>query len=190
MNGKKSSSAKRDHSESEMARSGRAVEFFFFFLSGRVGSSSSDSSPTNRARFLPCASILNAGLAVDDPALTSCCEPLRSFDTFFASGSSSLLSFSELATACFASRRGFFPLSPFLTFAAAAAGEEILLLLAAVSGTLREPPANMPPVGLRKSAKDLIPVGLLIAPVVAGFGGAAAAAALLLPLDLRPFPAS
>ena len=47
----------------------------------------------------------------------------------------------------------------------------------------------MPPVGLRKSAKDLMPVGLLIAPVVAGFGGAAAAAALLL-LDLRPFPAS
>ena len=183
-----------------MTRSGRAADFFFFLLSGRVSSSSSDSSPTKRARFLPCASILNEGLVGvaedDDPALFSCCDPLRSFDTFFASGSSSLLMLADLSTALFASRRGSFalPLSP---FAFEAAGEEIfllLLLLAAVAGTLRELPANMPPVGLHKPAKDLIPVGLLIAPVVvAGFGGAADAAALLLLLlllDLRPFPAS
>ena len=110
-----------------MTRSGRAVDFFFF-LSGRVGSSSSDSSPTKRARFLPCASILNAGLAVDDPALTSCCEPLRSFDTFFASGSSSLLSFPDVVTAFFASRRESFAFPP-SPLAFAAAGGEILLLL-------------------------------------------------------------
>ena len=105
---------------------------FFFFLSGREGSSSSDSSPTKRARFLPCASILNAGLAAVDPALTSCCEPLRSFDTFFASGSSSLLSFSELATVVFASRRGSFAFPPSPLVFAAAGGEILLLLLPAV----------------------------------------------------------